>query len=401
MSTLAVLSAVLLAHAVVAWALWSASGSGSSTFLALTMPSGDTPSVSTLGRSVTVSWPPKTLAGNPVDGYTVRRYDGGGVLQTIGSGCSGLITGLSCTENPVDPGTWKYKVAANFQSWSGAEGPESTSVTVGPPALTFTSGTTPSSLPSTLDLSLANFIDGETITFRLDDPGSGTLLSGSISPSPIPASGDSSGSVTIPFGTTNGNHAVYAVGSLGSVASGTVTVSVTPPSPTDLAVNNGTKGVPGKPEKGDLVRVTYSQRLFVASLCSTWSNNTANQSISANNVVTVTIRDNASVLGNDQLEVSVTSAACGGVFHFGQVDLGTSTFVTGDVSFAGAGGNASRIDWDASLFTLTFTLGAQQSGPVPATLGAALTATYQPDATITNTSGTPITGTASKFAILF
>ena len=74
-------------------AIWQPSGGGSGYSKASTLPAGSTPTASSAVRQVTVSW---TASGGPVpvSGYAVRRYATNGALQSIGSGCSGTISGL-------------------------------------------------------------------------------------------------------------------------------------------------------------------------------------------------------------------------------------------------------------------------------------------------------------------
>lgn len=80
-----------------AYAAWSGNGTVTGQAQAATMPAGAAPTVSATGHSVTVSWTGGTLLGQSLNGYTVRRFNAGGVAQTVGSGCSGTITALSCT----------------------------------------------------------------------------------------------------------------------------------------------------------------------------------------------------------------------------------------------------------------------------------------------------------------
>jgi hypothetical protein len=100
-------------------------------------------------------------------------------------------------------------------------------VTVASPSLSFSSSTTVTALPTTLSGSIAAYVGGQTVTFRLDDASTGTVLSSALSPTPVPSGGGSSASVTIPAGTANGSHTIYAVGSAGDVASASITVDVT------------------------------------------------------------------------------------------------------------------------------------------------------------------------------
>jgi hypothetical protein len=65
------------------------------------------------------------------------------------------------------------------------------------------------------------------VTFRLDNSSTGTVLAGSLAPTPVPSGGGSNITVTVPAGTANGAHTVYAVGSSGDVAGAAITVTVT------------------------------------------------------------------------------------------------------------------------------------------------------------------------------
>src|SRR3989454_4149416 len=193
--TLTCVAALLGAPA--AHAAWSHTGSGSQWAKARTMPAGSTPTVSVSNRSVTVSWSQATIGGAAVAGYVVKRYDTGGNAQTIGSGCSGTVSSTSCTETGVPGGTWKYTVTPIQGNWVGGESPQSASAVVASPSLSFSSSTTLTSLPTTMSGSIANYIPNQTVTYRLDDPSTGTLLTGSISPTPVQSSGSATVSVTI------------------------------------------------------------------------------------------------------------------------------------------------------------------------------------------------------------
>ena len=206
-------------------AAWQSPGAGAQAAKAITLGSGNTPSASVSNRSVALSWSATNLpGGTPVTGYTVRRYSTGGVLQSIGSACSGTITATSCTEAGVPGGTWRYSVQPVQGNWSGAESSQSAAVTVAAPSVTLDSSSV-STLPATVTGSVANYISGQTVTFRLDDPSTGTVLSGTLTPSTVPASGTATFSVTLPAGTANGTHQIYAVGSAGDSAGADIAVA--------------------------------------------------------------------------------------------------------------------------------------------------------------------------------
>lgn len=222
----AALACALAAGAAPAAASWSGSGQGSGSAKARQMPAGNVPSAAVSNREVNVSWTASSFSGGqPVDGYRVKRYDADGNAQSVGSNCSGTITALTCTETAVPAGTWRYAVVPRHgNNWAGAESERSSSVTVQSPKLSFSSATTITTLPTTLNGSISNFISGQTVTFRLDDPDTGTSLNGSITPSPVPGDGTATVEVTIPAGTSNGAHIVYAVGSAGDVAAAQISV---------------------------------------------------------------------------------------------------------------------------------------------------------------------------------
>jgi hypothetical protein len=191
------------------------------------MPDGSKPAGAVANRSVTVSWSAVSLPGGAAGSYTVRRYTTGGALQSIGASCSGAVAATSCVETAVPPGTWRYTVAPRVGNWVGAEGALSDPVAVAAASASITSGSPIATLPSTLGVSLAGFASGQTVTYRLDDPVGGTLLSGTTVPSTIPAGGGATASVTIPTGTSGGSHTLYAVGTSGDVASAAFTVDTT------------------------------------------------------------------------------------------------------------------------------------------------------------------------------
>ena len=209
-----------------AQASWNSNGSGRGYSKANSVAAGNTPTTSVSNRSVTVNWT-ATGGGVPVTGYVVKRYSSGGALQTIGANCTGTVAGTSCTENSVPPGNWRYSVTPTRQNWRGNESGQSTAVTVNAPALSLSPNNV-TSLPQVLTGQITNFVPAQTVTFRLDDQTTGTVLTGSISPSPVPANGTATVSVTLPSGVSNGSHTIYAIGSGSDVAAANVTVAVTP-----------------------------------------------------------------------------------------------------------------------------------------------------------------------------
>jgi hypothetical protein len=195
-----------------------------------------TPTVS--GRDVTVTWPADTVTGGTATTYYVLR-DNSGASGT----CSGIQSAstFSCTDTSVPSGTHTYTVVPTYLSWTGASS-SVTSPAVGTPALSV-SPTSTTTLPKNLSGSASNFADSETITFRLDDAITGTVLT--TSPGTV-ATGTSGGTasptITVPANIADGNHTIFAVGNLGDTASATFTVSV----PATLSFTNGTfSSLPG------------------------------------------------------------------------------------------------------------------------------------------------------------
>ena len=208
-----------------AYASWTSPGSGSGAVKAAQLPTATAPAGTASVHTVTISWPAVSIGGQSVSGYTVKRYNTGGTAQPIGSGCSGTISGLSCTETAVPSGNWRYTVTAIHGAWTGSESAQSSAVTVAPTGLSVTSPTTITSLPSTLNASLTNLVPGQAVTFRLDNSTSGTLLTSTITPSTVPSTGAVTATITLPTGVANGSHTVYAIDGQGDVASASITVN--------------------------------------------------------------------------------------------------------------------------------------------------------------------------------
>jgi hypothetical protein len=206
-------------------AAWQSPGTGAQAAKAITLGTGATPSASVTNRSVALSWSATGLpGGGSVGGYTVRRYSTAGVLQSIGSGCSGTVAATSCTETGLPAGSWRYTVTPRQGNWAGSEGSQSSAVTVAAASLTVTSGTPVGSLPATVNATLAAFVPGQTVVYRLDNATTGTLLTATTTPSTIPAGAGATAAITIPAGTTGGAHTIYAIGSGGDVASAAISV---------------------------------------------------------------------------------------------------------------------------------------------------------------------------------
>src|SRR4051812_4809668 len=219
----------------IAWGFWTpGTSAGSGNSAGDTVNQGATPTASATGRTVTVSWGASTLAGgHAVDGYIVKRYNATtNALQTTLSSCTGTVNALTCDESHVAVGDWKYTVTpAIGDNWHGAESAKSGTVTVTTTqALSLDkSNFGTADFPggnATVTGTASGFSNGENLTYRLDDPSSGTTLSGT--PSSADSSGNASISVTLPQ-PSDGAHTIYVVGDNDGIASAAIVVDTVAP----------------------------------------------------------------------------------------------------------------------------------------------------------------------------
>jgi hypothetical protein len=124
--------ALILGSASPTLAAWSSPGRGSAAGAATALPTGMEPAGSATGSSVTISWPASTLPGGiHVAGYTIHRYSASsGTAETVGSGCSGVVTVTTCTEASVPQGTWLYTDTPVQGNWTGGASPDSAPIVV-------------------------------------------------------------------------------------------------------------------------------------------------------------------------------------------------------------------------------------------------------------------------------
>lgn len=113
-------------------ASWKPPGFGPAAAKAKTLGSGNVPSGSVSGHKVTVTWAASSYTnGGAPGGYVIKRYDATtGVVQAIGANCAGTIAALTCTENGVPFGSWKYSVTPATANWRGPESAKSAPVAV-------------------------------------------------------------------------------------------------------------------------------------------------------------------------------------------------------------------------------------------------------------------------------
>jgi hypothetical protein len=157
------------------------------------------------------------------------------------------------------------------------------------------------------------------------------------------------------------------------------------PVPTNVVLANG--GTAGRATKSDTVTVTYSETMDATSFCSAWSNG-ANQTLSANGLVVVTINN---VGLSDTLTVATTSGCS---FNLGTIGLGAD-YVNAPTTFSGNGGNASILAWNPTAKTLTITLG---TGNGSQTSVGVSTPTYAPSTMLDDLASPGNTMTTALFS---
>jgi len=355
------------------------------------MPAGNTPTAAVSNRTVQVTWPAVTMPGGiPVDGYKVFRYNAGGTAFPVTGGCTGTIAGLTCTETAMAPGSWRYAVAPVYKLWQGAEGPRSSAVTVLAPVLNLTGSINITSFPATLNGNVNNYIPGQTLTMRLDNPTTGQVLAATVTPNTIPANGTASVQVTVPNTVADGPRTLYAVGSAGDQAGRAFTVNAPALTPTILNLINGGGSISGQIQQNDQLLITYSQPLLASSVCSVAPND--NQPVTAPGFVRIT--NNNGTSGHDLLVVDTTM--CPGGLKFGSISLGSANFVSSTQQFD------ATITYTPATRRVTVVLGARTTGgTAPARVNQSVTATYTPDPVMMATNGRLISGTVSSTGIQF
>ena len=109
------------------------------------------------------------------------------------------------------------------------------------PSLTI-SNPTVTSLPTTLTGELRRFAAGQNVTYRLDDPTNGPILTATTTPTPTPSSGPAAVSVTLPSTLSNGTHTLYAIGDLGDLTGRQFTVNILRVNSSALVKSTGCRG---------------------------------------------------------------------------------------------------------------------------------------------------------------
>jgi hypothetical protein len=319
-----------------------------------------------------------------VDGYVVRAYNATtNASRTVGGTCAGTVTALTCSDTAVPAGGWQYTVQTRQNSWAGPESAKSTTVTVAAPP---TDTTAPTTTDNSAAIGAGPHNVNKTVTLTATDNAGGSGVAATYYTTNGTTPTTSSAQGTSVLLSTDGTYTIkyFSVDVAGNAESvktaGTaITIDKTAPVPTAVTLVNGSGNTAGVAEKGDRIELTLSERLAVTSVCSTWANDVNPQSISGNDVVTVTINDSGS---NDTVSVT-TSSGCS--FSLGNFSLGAN-YVTAEAKFYGSGGNASVIGWDPSTRKLTITLGKRETGTLAAAASAA-TPTWTPAGTWRDIAG--------------
>jgi hypothetical protein len=217
-----------LGGCVIAWALFSGtSSSQTNSFTAGSVGSGQKPSATVSGRDVALSW---SAATNTLS-YTVARANVApqSLSTTEHGSCAGSVSGTSCTdvgvpENATSATNWTYTDTPFYDNWQGTASPPSSTVTVPAPSLSLAPATLTTAGGST-NATVSSFFDNEALTYCLDTQ-TVPCSSAQVGTGTVPATGGTtSDGLTIPSGLSTGSHTVYAVGSVGSIASATLTIA--------------------------------------------------------------------------------------------------------------------------------------------------------------------------------
>ncbi|MHB8329705.1 MAG: beta strand repeat-containing protein, partial [Acidimicrobiales bacterium] len=177
------------------------------------------------GRDVTIAWSAAAQAGS----YSVTRSNAQGLSNTEHGTCASSTTGLTCSDaGVVESGTsttnWSYTDTPARSLWTGPTSPPSATISVPGPTLALGSSSFAAGGGST-SATVANFFDNEAVTYCVDQSSS-CSAGHTLGTDTVPGSGGAktTASISIPAGLSAGSHAVYAIGSLGSLPSATITV---------------------------------------------------------------------------------------------------------------------------------------------------------------------------------
>ncbi|MDR7161848.1 Ig-like domain-containing protein [Arthrobacter sp. BE255] len=361
------IAGVVAAALVISWggpaanAFWQTLGSNAGTAKADSIPAVAAPAASVSSGAAAVSWAQgTTAAGRPVAGYTVARYSAGtgGTKVAAAGGCAGTVAALTCTEANLPGGTWYYTVTPVLGAWAGLESARSGGA-VGdstPPAAPTIVAPSPVNIANAASAPVSGTAEAlSSVTVTVKDAGAAHTASQTVTTN---GSGQWTAAnfdlTTFTDGTiTYSAVATDAAGNASAPGTATSTKDTVAPTAKVTLVNSGTQGTA---EKGDTVTIQFSKPMNLPSICSTWVTGQQPPEASANGDVVVTIT-------GTNLTVSRTLAGC--TFNIGTVSLGATYANSGNLTFEGNGGNASKIAWNNSNQTLTITLGQRAGSAKP------------------------------------
>lgn len=375
-----------------AWAIWSRTntGNGAGLAAALGTPATGNLSVSSSSVSFTVSG-----GGTPTpSGYRVDRTAPAG--SAVVGLCSLGAAGGTCTDSsPIAGQSNTYLAYALLGSQWQSTTPAN--VTVSVPAATPTVATT---FPvASTAYNAARWTAG--CTAASDEICGTSTNAASVSVSIRQGTGNwyngtsfSSGSEVLlaATGTTNWSYPIagskfasgqsYTIRAVAGTASASTTFTWDTAAPTaqDVGSANGT-GTAGKIEQGDSLTLTFSEAIDPASIVSAWNGSAMN--------VTVRVTNGTSG-GNDTLTVYDASNTT--QIPIGSVDLDSTAYVTGDVTF---GLSAPRSTMSLSSGALVITLGVvSDSTKIPSSAVSKSKLTWAPSTTPTDLAGNSCTATS-------
>jgi hypothetical protein len=155
-----------------------------------------------------------------------------------------------------------------------------------------------------------------------------------------------------------------------------VTVDATPPATTDVQATNGASGTVGRPDAGDLITYTFSERVEPDTILSGWSGSAA---------ASVTVRLTDDPAGDT---VAVYDSTNANPTALGVVALAGTDYTTADVTFTG-----STIERSTTApWTVTVTLGTASGATT--TQATSTTSTWTPQSGITDVAGNSLPTTA-------
>jgi hypothetical protein len=208
----AVLAAVL--GIGVAWAYWTAQGSGNAAANVATFnpPTNVTASTTTGTGTVGLSWSAASLStGGAPTGYYVSRITNSSSASApaCGSSPSAPIAGTSCNDTGVADGTYHYSVTAIYHSWTAVSG-SSNSVTVVNirPDVTVNQAAGQADPTNTLPINFTATFSENVVDFTA---------------SAVTVGGTAAGSPTV---QVTGSGSSYTIAVSGLTGSGTVTASI-------------------------------------------------------------------------------------------------------------------------------------------------------------------------------